>query len=154
MGWQRIDHVLQEGSDSGLMGHIRAVSNAHHCYWWSKDLSLFILDTILEQRLSDRRGRINSERDSVVEAERGGCPGPRGGVGETKRSDGVGSLAVKEQVLWLLTSDLLAAQVPTVAGTVSAAGGAYNYALGNLKVSEMVVPRKQVVVVEALNPKA
>lgn len=33
------------------MGHIRAVSNAHHCYWVSKDLAIFILDTLLLQHL-------------------------------------------------------------------------------------------------------
>ncbi len=42
---------VHAGSDSGIMGHIRAVSNAHYCYWWSKDLSLFIIETILAQRL-------------------------------------------------------------------------------------------------------
>lgn len=32
---------------------------------------------------------------------------------------------------------------------MSAAGGRYNYALGSIKVSEILVPRKKVVVVEA-----
>ena len=33
------------------MGHIRAISQAHYCYWLSKDLGLFILDAMLHERL-------------------------------------------------------------------------------------------------------
>ncbi len=33
------------------MGHIRAIWQAHYCYWLSKDLGLFILDAMLDQRL-------------------------------------------------------------------------------------------------------
>ncbi len=54
--------------------------------------------------------------------------------------------------MWLLTSDLLAANVPPIVGTRSAAtGGTFNYALGNLRVSKIDVPRHKVHTIQSLN---
>ena len=57
-------------------------------------------------------------------------------------------LAIKEQVMWLLTSDLLAADVPPIVGSrAGATGGTFTYALGHLRVSSIDVPRHKVLVV-------
>ncbi len=84
---------LQEGSDRGLMGHIRAISNAHHCYWLSRDLSLFILDTILTQKLCLQDSALDAAARAIEES------GPRAPRGEPHTADwAMEVLSVKEQV--------------------------------------------------------
>jgi len=185
-GWQRIDFALQEaGVSSGLMGHLRAISQAHYCYWTSKDLAIFVLDAILHQKLYADPSLEMSLRDIEHHGMRGprgdrgqaasppnrgvggawegghGCEGREGQEGQDdagrQRAAGEGEhetwwaeqvIAIKEQVMWLLTSDLLAAEVPPIVGSRTAApGGAFTYALGNLRVSSIDVPRHKVVVV-------
>mmetsp|Transcript_3592 Transcript_3592/g.12638 ORF Transcript_3592/g.12638 Transcript_3592/m.12638 type:complete len:87 (+) Transcript_3592:368-628(+) len=69
------------------MGHLRAISQAHYCYWLSKDLSLFILDQILHQQLYLQDVEVLQD---VKDVELHGPRAPRGGGG------GGGRIAVRE----------------------------------------------------------
>ena len=141
---------------------------AHYCYWLSKDLALFILDAILDQKLNCPDSDTNLAGD-IREMDTHGLKGPRGrhsppGSNTSPPAGGAGSdaermrmdaegwasevLAIKEQVMWLLTSDLLAADVPPIVGSrAGATGGTFTYALGHLRVSSIDVPRHKVLVV-------
>jgi len=148
-GWERIDYALQEGSETGLMGHVRAIAQAHYCYWFSKDLSMFIIHTLLNQKLY---GHDSTQAVTSQQAEAAGPKAPRGQrlenplrAAEAERH-AQELLTLKEQVMWLITSDLLSFEVPAIVGSrVAGASGTFNYAIGNLRVSSIDVPRHKVV---------